>query len=148
MSGNLYARFERVFEANAERVAIRAPKARHEPRRPRAGASRYANALNALGVEHGDRVTVQVEKSIANVLLYLAVIKAGAVYQPLNTAYTAAEVSYFVEDAEPKLIVCDPSRQAEMRALGDRLGVFAVVNLDAHGDGSLATMAAAMDEQA
>jgi len=149
MSGNLYARFERVFEQNAARVALRAPDgavsltfgdlAR--------GAARYANALGALGVEAGDRVTVQVEKSIANLLLYLAVMKLGAVYQPLNTAYTAAEVSYFVEDAEPKLIVCDPARQAEMRALGDRCKVFAVVNLDAAGNGSLASMAAAMDER-
>ena len=147
--GNLYQRFERVFEANASRTAIRSADdavsltfgdlAR--------GAARYANALAALGVEPGDRVTVQVEKSIANVLLYLAVMKAGAVYQPLNTAYTAAEVAYFVEDAEPKLIVCDPSRQAEMRALADRCKVFAVVNLDAQGEGSLAAMAAGMDER-
>jgi malonyl-CoA/methylmalonyl-CoA synthetase len=149
MSGNLYARFERVFEANAARVAIRSPDGAAaltfgELAR---GASRYANALNALGVEPGDRVTVQVEKSIANVLLYLAVLKAGAVYQPLNTAYTAAEVSYFVENAEPKLIVCDPARQAEMRALGDRCKVFAVVNLDADGNGSLSSMAAAMDDR-
>ena len=148
MSGNLYARFERVFEANAERVAIRTADGTALTFGDLAReTSRYANALNALGVEPGDRVTVQVEKSIANVLLYLAVMKAGGVYQPLNTAYTAAEVSYFVEDAQPKLIVCDPSRQAEMRALGDRLGVFAVVNLDPHGAGTLATMAAAMDER-
>ena len=148
MSGNLYARFEPVFAANATRAAIRMVDGTTltfgELARE---ASRYANALSALGVEAGDRVTVQVEKSIANVLLYLAVMKVGAVYQPLNTAYTAAEVSYFVEDAQPKLIVCDPSRQAEMRALGDRLGVFAVVNLDAHGHGTLAAMAASMDDR-
>ena len=147
-NGNLYARFERVFAANAGRVAIRNADGTSLSFGDLAqGAARYANALNALGVEPGDRVTVQLEKSIANVLLYLAVLKAGAVYQPLNTAYTAAEVSYFVEDAGPKLIVCDPSRQAEMRALGDRLGIFAVVNLDAEGQGSLATMAATMDER-
>jgi len=149
MSGNLYARFERVFEQNAARVALHSPDGAvsltfgdlaH-------GAARYANALGALGVEAGDRVTVQVEKSIANLLLYLAVMKVGAVYQPLNTAYTAAEVSYFVDDAEPKLIVCDPARQPEMRALADRCKVFAVVNLDAEGNGSLASMAAAMDER-
>ena len=147
-NGNLYARFERVFAANAGRVAIRNADGTSLRFGDLAqGAARYANALNALGVEPGDRVTVQLEKSIANVLLYLAVLKAGAVYQPLNTAYTAAEVSYFVEDAGPKLIVCDPSRQAEMRALGDRLGIFAVVNLDAEGQGSLATMAATMDDR-
>jgi len=148
MSGNLYARFERVFEANAARVAIRCGDGTALTFGDLArGASRYANALGALGVEPGDRVTVQVEKSIANVLLYLAVMKAGAIYQPLNTGYTAAEVSYFVADAQPKLIVCDPARQAEMRALADGLGVFAVVNLDAGGTGSLAAMAASMDER-
>lgn len=147
-NGNLYARFERVFEANAARVAIRNADGTSLSFGDLArGAARYANALNALGVEPGDRVTMQVEKSIANVLLYLAVLKAGAVYQPLNTAYTAAEVSYFVEDAGPKLIVCDPSHQSAMRALGDRLGIFAVVNLDADGNGSLATMAATMDDR-
>ncbi|MEI7600164.1 MAG: malonyl-CoA synthase [Aestuariivirga sp.] len=147
-NGNLYARFERVFADNVERVAIRNADGTSLSFGDLArSAARYANALNALGVEPGDRVTVQVEKSIANVLLYLAVLKAGAVYQPLNTAYTAAEVSYFVEDAQPKLIVCDPARQAEMRALGDRLGIFAVVNLDAEGHGSLATMAATMDDR-
>jgi malonyl-CoA/methylmalonyl-CoA synthetase len=149
VSGNLYERFERVFEAHAERTAIRtADDATSLSFGDLArGASRYANALAALGVEPGDRVTVQVEKSIGNVLLYLAVMKAGAVYQPLNTGYTAAEVAYFVEDAQPKLIVCDPTRQAEMRALADRCGVFAVVNLGANGEGSLAAMAAAMDER-
>jgi len=147
--GNLYLRFEEVFRAHGERIAIRSADGATELTFGdlARGAARYANALAALGVEPGDRVTVQVEKSIANVLLYLAVMKAGAVYQPLNTAYTAAEVSYFVEDAQPKLIVCDPARQSEMRALGDRCGVFAVVNLDARGEGSLATLAATMDER-
>jgi malonyl-CoA/methylmalonyl-CoA synthetase len=148
-NGNLYRRFEQVFHANAERTAIRSADGatRMTFGELARGAARYANALAVLGVEPGDRVTVQVEKSIANVLLYLAVLKAGAVYQPLNTAYTAAEVSYFVEDAQPKLIVCDPARQAEMRALADRCGVFAVVNLDQHGEGSFANTAATMDER-
>jgi malonyl-CoA/methylmalonyl-CoA synthetase len=149
MSGNLYLRFEQAFLAHAERTAIRSADGatRLTFGDLARGAARYANALAALGVEPGDRVTVQVEKSIANVLLYLAVMKAGAVYQPLNTAYTAAEVAYFVEDAEPKVIVCDPARQQEMRALADRCKVFAVVNLDADGEGSLASMAATMDER-
>jgi malonyl-CoA/methylmalonyl-CoA synthetase len=148
-SGNIYERFARVFEANAERTAIRSADGatRLSFGDLARGAARYANALAALGVEPGDRVTVQVEKSIANVLLYLGVMKLGAVYQPLNTAYTAAEVAYFVEDAEPKAIVCDPARQAEMRALADRHKVFAVVNLDGAGEGSLAAMAATMDER-
>ena len=81
---------------------------------------------------------VQVEKSLANVMLYLAVMRSGAVYQPLNPAYTLAEADYFIEDSEPVAIVCDPGRQAEMRAIADRHKVQAVVNLDRHGEGSLA----------
>lgn len=146
---NLYARFERVFEANAARVAVRSSDGTQSLTFGDLSrtTARYANALAALGVEPGDRVTVQTEKSIANMLLYLAVLKTGAVYQPLNPAYTMAEVAYFVEDAEPKVIVCDPSRQAEMRALADRCKIFAVVNLDANGEGSLSAMAATMDDR-
>jgi malonyl-CoA/methylmalonyl-CoA synthetase len=148
MSGNLYRRFEASFAAHAERIAISPPDGDGLSFGDLArGVARYANALAVLGVEQGDRVTVQVEKSIANVMLYLAVMKAGAVYQPLNTAYTDAEAAYFVADAEPKLIVCDPSRQQAMRALADRCKVFAVVNLDQQGQGSLAAIAASMDER-
>jgi malonyl-CoA/methylmalonyl-CoA synthetase len=149
MSGNLYLRFEERFAANADRTAISSADGgeRLSFGDLARGVARYANALAVLGVEPGDRVTVQVEKSIANVMLYLAVMKAGAVYQPLNTAYTDPEVAYFISDAEPKLIVCDPARQAEMRALADRAKVFAVVNLDQRGHGSLATIAETMDER-
>lgn len=148
-SANLYARFERVVAANAARTALSAADGAWRISFGDLGeaAARYANALTALGVEAGDRVTVQVEKSPASVFLYLAVMKLGAVYQPLNTAYTAAEVDYFVADAQPKLIVCDPSRQQEMRALADRHKVFAVANLDPKGEGSLATLAATMDDR-
>ncbi|MGQ0484325.1 MAG: AMP-binding protein [Hyphomicrobiales bacterium] len=146
---NLYSLFDRVFARAGDKTVFR----------PAAGATiltyaemrravaRYANALLALGVEPGDRVTVQIEKSPANVLLYLAAMKAGAVYQPLNTAYTRSEAEYFVGDAEPRLIVCDPSRQKSMRELGDRHRVLAVVTLDAQGEGSLADLAARMDEK-
>ncbi len=146
---NLYARFEQSFRAHSGRTAIRTADGRISLTFGDLieGAARYANALAALGIEPGDRVTVQTEKSLASVMLYLAVMKAGATYQPLNTAYTAAEVDYFVGDAEPKVIVCDPARQAEMRALGDRHKVFAVVNLDREGHGSLASLAATMDDR-
>lgn len=150
MSGeNLYLAFERVFAANAGRTALRSADGatRLSFGDLAQGAARYANALATLGVEPGDRVTVQIEKSPASVLLYLAVLKQGAIYQPLNTAYTAAEVDYFVADAQPKLIVCDTARQGEMRALADRHKVFAVANLDSQGEGSLASLAASMDDR-
>ena len=66
-----------------------------------ARSGRMANALVALGVAPGDRVAVQVEKSVEALILYLAAVRAGAVFLPLNTAYTPAEVAYFLADAEP-----------------------------------------------
>ncbi len=72
-----------------------------------AGAGRLVALMTAKGVGPGDRVVVQTEKSPQAVMLYLACLKAGAVFTPLNTAYTAAEVDYFIGDAEPKLVVRD-----------------------------------------
>lgn len=80
-------------------------------------AGRFANALVSLGVTPGDRVAVQVEKSPEVIALYLGCLRAGAVYLPLNTAYTAGELGYFFADAEPALIVCAPERVDEARAL-------------------------------
>ena len=68
-----------------------------------------------FGVAAGDRVTVQTGKSVAGIALFLAVLRAGAVYQPLNPAYTEAEVDYFVGDAAPTLIVAAPARQRALR---------------------------------
>ena len=63
------------------------------------GSARFANALGALGVVPGDRVAVQVEKSPEAILLYLACLRTGGVFLPLNTAYTPAEIAYFLGDA-------------------------------------------------
>ncbi len=145
---NLYALFERKFAEAAEQVAIR----------PFGGGdvitygelssatSRYANALEAAGVKPSDRVTVQVDKSVANVLLYLAVTKVGAVYQPLNTAYTPAEVDYFVSDAKPSLIVCDPRSKDALTKIAAAHGVTAVHTLDGDSAGSLADLVAEQPE--
>lgn len=95
---------------------------------------RLANALVALGVGPGDRVAVQVEKSAANLLLYLATVRAGAVYLPLNTAYTLTELAYFIDDAEPALIVCDPSARDGLELLARGAPV---ETLDQAGEGSL-----------
>ncbi|HYE28888.1 MAG TPA: malonyl-CoA synthase [Allosphingosinicella sp.] len=72
----------------------------------------FAARLVELGVMPGDRVAVQAEKSVAALILYLATLRAGAIHLPLNPAYTAAEVRYFLEDAEPALFVGDPASGA------------------------------------
>jgi malonyl-CoA/methylmalonyl-CoA synthetase len=71
-----------------------------------ATAARFAHVLAHRGVRPGDRVAVQVEKSPNAICLYLACLRAGAIYLPLNTGYTPSELAYFAADAEPSLFVC------------------------------------------
>ena len=100
-----------------------------------AAVQRMAGALVVRGVGVGDRVLVQVPKTPQAVALYLACLKIGAVYAPINTAYTEREVAYFLADAEPALFV----------ASDDSVGAggVPVETLDAAGGGSLAELAAA-----
>ena len=105
---------------------------------------RIAALLAASGVTPGDRVAVQVEKSVANICLYLAVLQSGAVYVPLNTGYTPAELSHFLADAEPRVMVCDPAAQA---ALAPMLGRAWLFTLDAGGAGSLTAQAEALPSE-
>ena len=107
-------------------------------------AGRLANALSQRGVVPGDRVAVQVEKSAEAAVLTLACLRAGAALLPLNTAYTLAELEYFIGDAGPRVVVCAPERHEAIAALGARLGVAAVETLGAGGDGSLMELAAGM----
>jgi len=99
-----------------------------------AGAERNAAALAAMGVQPGDRVAVQVTKTIEAIQLYLGTVMAGGVFLPLNTAYTTPEVAYFLGDATPRVVVCDPDREEAIRGIA---GEAKVVTLDAKGAGSL-----------
>jgi malonyl-CoA/methylmalonyl-CoA synthetase len=108
----------------------------------------YANALRDLGVAPGDRVCIQIEKSLANVALFLAVLKTGAVANPLNTAYTLTEMAYFISDSDPSLVIVAPEKRDAIADIAARYGVKAVETLDAAGQGSLADKAAAAPSQA
>ncbi len=105
-------------------------------------AGRLAVALRANGVGVGDRVAVQVDKSPEAIVLFLACARAGAVFLPLNTAYTLNEVDYFVGDAEPKVIIATPARLDELADLGARHKVDATLSLGTAGDGTLMDAAA------
>jgi malonyl-CoA/methylmalonyl-CoA synthetase len=98
---------------------------------------KLVSLLKELGVRKGDRVIVQVDKSPTAVLLYLACLRCGAIYIPLNTAYTASEVRYFMEDAEPGLLVCRPESYEEHRRTAAEIGVPHVLTLDADDRGTL-----------
>ena len=104
-------------------------------------SGQVANHLVARGVKPGDRVAVQVEKSVEALVLYLAVVRVGAVFLPLNTAYTLNELDYFITDAEPSLIVCDPAKADGLQAIAAKVGA-KVDTLDPHGKGSLTDGAA------
>ncbi|WP_315836648.1 malonyl-CoA synthase [Bradyrhizobium prioriisuperbiae] len=104
-------------------------------------SGRTANYLISRGVKPGDRVAVQVEKSVQALVLYLATVRSGAVFLPLNTAYTLNEIAYFVGDAEPSLIVCDPAKVDGITTLADGIGA-KVDTLDPAGHGSIADGAA------
>ncbi|WP_165222716.1 malonate--CoA ligase [Affinirhizobium pseudoryzae] len=104
-------------------------------------SGRLANTLIALGVTPGDRVAVQVEKSPEALMLYLACVRAGAVYLPLNTAYTLTELDYFIGDAEPRLVVCSPKSREGLGPIAAAHGA-RVETLDDQGGGSMIEAAA------
>ncbi|MCC8949821.1 MULTISPECIES: malonate--CoA ligase [Bradyrhizobium] len=101
-----------------------------------ARAGQMANVLVERGVKPGDRVAAQTEKSVSALVLYLATVRAGGAYLPLNTAYTLNELEYFITDAEPALVVCDPSKQDGIKAIAAKVGA-KVETLGANGNGSL-----------
>ena len=107
-----------------------------------ATSARLAHVLVAHGVRPGDRVTAQVEKSPPAIFLYLACLRAGAVFMPLNAAYTLPELEYFVGDAEPRLLIGAPEKAAAISPLARKAGI-ALLTLGSHGEGTLMDAAAA-----
>ncbi|NNG20947.1 malonyl-CoA synthase [Naumannella sp. ID2617S] len=109
----------------------------------RALVERFAGTLHELGVRPGDRVAAQVDKSPEAICLYLATLQVGGVFLPLNTAYTAAELDYFLGDATPRVFVCRPEDRSLSLSKGHQAGdSLAVESLGANGDGTLAERAA------
>ena len=104
-------------------------------------SARYAAALASCGVRKGDRVAVQVEKSPEALFLYLGCIRSGAAFLPLNTAYTLAEIDYFISDAEPALVVGRPEQAGVLREIAGKHGNSRVEALGADGRGTLSSLA-------
>src|SRR5262245_64055319 len=138
MSDNLYDRFVRAFPPDRGRPFIETDGGRTYSFRDLDEISgRMARLLQSLGVAKGERVAVQVEKSPEAIFLYLACLRAGAVYVPLNTAYQKAEIAYFLADAEPRVAVCRPESEGLVGDLARRAGVAHVLTLGQADDGSL-----------
>ena len=102
--------------------------------------ARCADALRGLGVLPGDRVAVQIVKSPEALAVYAATVSIGAVFLPLNTAYTAAELDYFIGNATPRVFLCDPSNAESLRPIADAHAA-QLLTLGATGDGSLPALA-------
>ena len=146
MTGNLFHAFSHSFKDAAEEPALR----RTDGKSLAYGdlereSARLANLLRAEGVSSDDRVAVQVDKSAENVFLYLACLRTGAVYLPLNTAYTDSELDYFFGDAKPRMIVCSPERVDGIRKLGSTERA-TIHTLDTEGGGSLMQAASSMSD--
>jgi malonyl-CoA/methylmalonyl-CoA synthetase len=132
---NLYSQFEERFPDDRSAIFIDADL-RETYSYEALGhiTARYANLLVQLGVRKGDRVAVQVEKSPQAIFLYLACLRAGAIFLPMNTAYQTGEVDYIVGDAEPKVLICTPEREADLADVATRHGIARLKTMDqAHG---------------
>jgi malonyl-CoA/methylmalonyl-CoA synthetase len=144
MSDNLFSLFESRFPADRSRPLLlledgsQVSYAEADER-----CARYASLLAGLGLAPGDRVAVQVEKSPEALLLYLACLRAGLVYLPLNSAYQEGEVGYFLGNAEPGAVVAQPRSMPWLGPLAARLGIRHVFSLDEAGQGTFAEAARA-----
>src|SRR5258705_10945918 len=131
MNANLYALLESHFPDGAEQPLLAIPNGPvvHYDDIETASA-RVAHALVAAGCQRGDRVAVQADKHWQVVALYLACLRAGLVYLPLNTDYQRSELDYFFADAQPRVIVCSPEHLGLVATLARDA---TILTLDAHG---------------
>ncbi|WP_299878533.1 malonyl-CoA synthase [uncultured Sulfitobacter sp.] len=103
--------------------------------------AQVAHALTGMGVQAGDRIAVQVEKSAEALALCAACAQAGLIFLPLNTAYTVEELTYFIENSGAALVICDGAREGDLTPVAERLGA-KTATLNADGSGSLMAQAA------
>ncbi|MBU3068567.1 malonyl-CoA synthase [Aestuariicella sp. G3-2] len=141
---NLYAAFRSRFPADLSAPLLTTAEGRvYTYADAEERSAQLANCLMQLGLKPGDRLTVQVEKSVEMLWLYLATVRAGLVFHPLNTAYTNDELEYFLTNAEPSMVVCDEAKRADFEVLCQRANVPNLLTLNADGTGTLIDSAGA-----
>ncbi len=111
-----------------------------------AASGRFARALDSLGVEPGDRIAAKIEKGPTALYLYLATLQVGAVFLPLNSGYTVSEISFFVDDASPVILVCSQSDRKNLKAVLGSNTHMRLETLEPFGGGSLDDLANGCDE--
>ncbi|MCZ4280296.1 malonyl-CoA synthase [Kiloniella laminariae] len=138
MTNNLYACFRSRFPADENKPFILQANGRALTYADlEQQTAQMAGTLLSLGISKADRVAVQVEKTPEAVILYLACLRIGAIYLPLNTAYTSDELGYFIGDATPGLLVCAPAKAEQLAPIASIHNVAHLLTLDGTGSGSL-----------
>lgn len=140
-NANLFAALRAAFPADLDATAIEVADGEaplgYSWRDLERATAMLANLLESLELPAGSRVAVQTEKSAEGLMLYLAVLRAGFVYLPLNTAYQAAEIEYFIGNAEPAVVVCAPKNFGWVSKIAFKAGTRHVFTLGDDRSGSL-----------
>ena len=145
---NLFAALRAAFPKDLDTVAVETDNGLHYSWRDLDRASAMmANLLQSLDIPLGSRVAVQVEKSVEAMMLYLATLRAGMVFLPLNTAYQSGEIEYFVGNAEPAVVVCSSKNFGWVSKIAFKAGTQHVFTLDDDRTGSLLQRAAHHSDQ-
>ncbi len=142
-NANLFAALRAAFPADLDAVAIATDNGlNYSWRDLERATAMLANLIDSLDLPAGSRIAVQVEKSVEAVMLYLATLRAGHVFLPLNTAYQSAEIEYFIGNAEPAVVVCSSKNFGWVSKLAFKAGTRHVYTLDDDRTGSLLQRAA------
>ena len=136
-NNNLYLFFKSYFPDNLNNVFLQHERGEISFFELDESSAKMAAVLRSITIKKGDRVVAQVEKSPEAVLLYLACLRVGAIFVPLNTAYTIKEVEYFLGDAQPALFVCDVADEEGLRGVSNAYNISTVMTLSNNGEGSL-----------
>ena len=146
---NIYSVFAKHFPSDLQQDFIETHDGVHYSyAQLERSSAQLANLLTgSLQLKKGDRVAVQVEKSPQVIFLYLACLRAGLIYLPLNTAYTESELAYFVENAEPALVVCRPESKGLFERISQTTPIAHIQSLDEQGEGELILQAEKQIEQ-
>lgn len=147
-NANLFAVLRSAFPADLDAIAVETDDGLFYSWRDLDRASAMiANLLDALGLEKGARIAVQVEKSVEAMMLYLATLRAGYVFLPLNTAYRGAEIEYFIGNAEPAVVVCSSANVSWVDPIASAAGTRHVFTLDDNRSGTLLEVAASCSDR-
>ena len=131
MNANLYALFRSRFPHDLDDCWLETEDAKYYSWRDlERGTAKIAHLFASLKLPPGSRIAAQVEKSPEALMLYLATVRAGFVYLPLNTAYRASEMTYFIENATPAVVVCSPKNFGWITQIAFRAGTRHVFTLD------------------